>query len=455
MNENIQAGNETRVEKKEPSYEDIYDGKQYFTGESRELAKMKAMQEIGDEVGTERVRDLLNSIPDENSDKLFSANEKFDPWAEMKNIRTGTREENKDRLDLFKKKMAYQKIGMIEMQSILYDEINKKPRVTEDELEAKISELMNKYALSDHQRDIFEKSIEIYIERHNGITNYTKECLAKHGEISGKKLFEEMFKRAPYGRVDVVIKPMTLYLKMHNIKDYAYVESGAYMEGRDADKNEIKAANRSGGTKLGNSHIPGLEHTVAIENASSLAARIFWERSRKILTHEDQHNFNQLIDDALSGNSNEGLNPAGIEPPLIETQNDRELSDFDISLSVQNEICAYVKDGSDAESIRNYLLKRDTIYTYGEKYKKENKKNGEKFSQDYIDLVEGGIVAVFDLIKHGYSREEANALLYTENIFYWGNVVEKQLGKRKSIKQELKDKKKLTSLRGRIKRLFF
>lgn len=456
MNENIQRENVSKIEKKQyPTAEDIdnvADDKKYFKGESYELKRMKILREIGDEVGTERVRDLLNSLNEEGNGSVFSSDEKFDPWTEMKSIRKGASvEENRQRLDTFKKKMAYQKMGIIEMQSILYDTIDKSPNVTEKDLEEKISELMKKYAISVEQQAIFEKGIGIYVERHNGIVKNTKDCIKENGEVDGQKLFEKMFKRAPFGKVEVVIKPITVYLKLSDVKDYAYVESGAYKQQREADDEEIIKAKRSSGAKLINSQVPGMEHTVAIENTSKFA---FWsskkEVSNIVLTHEDQHNFNDVIEssfpiygkyDDASGDSNQKT-----ESEIENEKND--LRDADIELIVKDEICSYVKDGSNATSIRKTLLKKDTIYKFGENYKKENKNDDEQFSQEYVDLVECSIVAAFDLIKNGYTREEANAFLFPEDILYWPKAVERQLGIRKSPKQELKDRRDLSKTRS-------
>ena len=471
--------NSFKVEAKKLPKEPVKVDSETLADNSKELFRMKILREIGDEVETERVRDLLRLISDEDTpekellekqdSEIFLPNEVFDPVKEVRAIRTGSRKDSSARLEIFKKKLAYQKEGITEIQGILYREVDKNEEVKENDLAKSVAGLMAKYALSENQRGIFNEAMKIYVERHDGIVANTKDCLMADGKVDGEKLFGKIFKRSPQGKVEVVIKPITVYLKLYDIEDYAYVVSDAYVSGREANDEEIKDAERSDGTKLGNSHYPGMEHCVAVENTSKFLMRNSRARSEKTLIHEDQHNFNDLINESFVSSFERMKATSELHQEnesgkvKIEKEENASDRDFYIGLKAADEICSYAKDGSSPSKIRHVLLENDTLYEYGEDYKKENKKEGEQFSDEYIELIESAIAALFDLIENGYSREQATAFLFTEYISDWKKIVERQLGNRKRKKPEERGEKAdivsiidriKKSILGRIKRFF-
>jgi hypothetical protein len=207
-----------------------------------------------------------------------------------------------------------------------------------------------------------------------------------------------------------------------------------------------------------------MENVIALENVSRFSLPGFGKSSERILVHEEQHNFNCLIYDARAkaheelfpaDNENESEDSEALKENIEEV--DKEIEgrverDSEIRFKVKDEICAYVIDRSSAIGIRDMLLEEYGLYEFGEYYKEENKKKGERFSREYVELVEGGIVAMFDLIKNGYSRQEAVSLLFTENLMRWRLVVDRQLGVEKNKKKEIRDRNKLNPILYRIDR---
>ncbi len=419
--------------------------------DSANLQETKFLQHEADMKEVDRIMGLVREIPENSEEVIFSPGEQFDPHEELSKIRIGSKDENKKNLEIFKKKLIFQKKGIIEIQGLLYQEIGNNNEITAEQLKLNIADFKEKYALSDNQRLIFDSAIDTMIQRHEGIVENTQDCIREDGSVDGEKLFAKIFKKQPLGKVVVDILPCTIYLKTYNLQDYTYVHSSAYaINGLNINDSDVQNANRSGGVRLGDSQYPGLESVVTLQNATTMYKRLF---SNKILIHEDQHNFNNIINHALdAGETDITLND---KEDIIEFKR-RKANERDILIEVRaaDEICAYLKDGSNMQRIHDFLLGGATIYEYGEDYKQEEKKFGQQFSQEYIDIVDGGIVAIFDLLKNGYSREAAIAALFPETLTNWGKVTSRLLNKKKTFAEEQRDRKNIVSLMDRIDRAF-
>ncbi|HBI34479.1 MAG TPA: hypothetical protein DEA43_00970 [Candidatus Moranbacteria bacterium] len=430
----------------------------YSKSISQELAEMRIQQEKKDIDEIDKIMGFFR-VPERNNEvHVFDAGEKFDPYSEIDKIRVGSKKEKRHNLEIYKKKLIFQRKGITEMQTHLYELMQKKETMTVEMLKQSIADLEDKYALCDEQRRIFDSAIKIYAERHNGIVENTRDCIDEEGNIDGKKLYEKIFGRQPYGDVNVEILPITIYLRTFDFEDYAYVHSNAYKNKREIDDDEFKNASMSGGVKLWNSGFSGLESVVTLQNANNVVKRMFKSISDETRDHEDQHNFNDLIDEAFINNGS-ASSPIGENEEILrdvdekeKKKQDAESRDIGIEMMIGDEMCAFFKTGNSAQYIHDAILKKDTIYEYGKNYRKEKRKHGEQFSQNYKDLVDGGIVAMFDLLDHGYSRKEVIALLFFDLPSQWGKVVSRVLERRKTTTEEKQDRKKIVNIIDRISR---
>lgn len=450
MNEKAKLEAVSKTEKY--SYEDVaFKEGDHFVDRSEGLRDATREQEIRDKVAAKTILKSISNIPEQGSRGIFLSGDKFDPYEEIKKIRHGLKEERQEKLEDFKRKLAYQKQGIAKMQDYLYQVIEGKIDHDKKTTTAELVKMADHFALCDDQKHAFDVAYQICKKRHDGIARRLSGYVDGRGEIDGRGFYENVFGKKPRGKVEVEVRPITVHFKLYNIEDYAYIDSFAYKTKGKVEGKEIMKARRSSGKKLNNSGIPGLEQVITLENASDYSGWNDRENSERILTHEDRHNLNDVIERALwYAYDNQDSNNED-----DERKDDNCERDFEIESMIKDEICAYVKDGSPAGRIWDMILKKDTLYGYGKDFRKEKKREGEEFSQEYINLIEKGIVAMFDLIEDGYSKEEAIALLFSERLLLWPRVVERQLGKKKSGKQELNDRKKLNPIIKKIDRYIY
>lgn len=344
--------------------------------------------------------------------------EPIDFGKELKNIRSGTKEEQKQKLADFKEKLIEQKKGIAEIQKKLFEEVEKNPDAEIWEYLDLVKDLQEKHDLSDDQRFAIEKGLGAYSRTHQAIREKTEEYVDKEtGKIDGSKLYEKLFNQKPKGRVEVILRPAVIYVRIEDLDDYAAAYNHSAV---DQVTKEMKGeADSSGGCLLNN--IPGLEGAVALEKATNGRFDKMDKYSNATLQHEEQHAFNKII--------NRGYN-AEWERDLTN----KDLGEIGIEDQVKDEISAFFKDGRSAEDIRRILLNPETIYKYGFEYKKGEKgdKEESEFSQKYVDLVEKGIQAYADLLEAGHSKEDAQALLFVEPLSKWTKTTERLLGEDKT-----------------------
>jgi len=361
---------------------------------------------------------------------------------EVKKIRSGTKEERKQKLAEFKEKLTAQKKAISEIQKQLFAGVEKNPDASVDQYLESVKDLIEQNGLSEDQKKAFKDGIENYKKTHQAIWDNTKDCIdAETGKIDGPKLYEKLFNHKPSGRVEVILRPAMIYLRAENLDDYAI----AYNHGAvDQVTDEMREkANKSAGCMLNNFKIAGLENAIALEKATD--GKFELPHNEKTLQHEQQHVFNRIIQHGYDAEGEktakemESIDKKYKKNPTNDNKDIKEknlaIKNINIENSAKDEIAAYFKQGSSPEYVREVLLKPDTIYKYGFDYKGGDK-NKSEFSQEYIDLVDNGIAAYSNFLKAGYSVEDAQGLLFVEPLSKWAKVVERIVGE---PKEEIKD----------------
>lgn len=355
---------------------------------------------------------------------------------ELKSIRSGTKEEQRQKLEEFKKKMIEQKKGMAEIQKKLLGEVEKNPNASVEEYLKLIQDSFDELNLSNDQRAAFKKSLESYVETHQAIDRNTRDCIDSNtGKVDGLKLYEKLFDRKPEGKVEVILRPAMIYVRIENLDDYALACTGGAADSV-TDKMREKAIN-SGGRVLRSCKIADLKDVVALEKATD--GRFSNGVNDEVLKHEEQHVLNSIIQHGYDAEL-EKINKKKIV--------DKEYVDnVVIENRIKDEISAYFKEGRSPEYIRETLLKSDTIYEYGFNYKGGDVKKAE-FSQEYVDLVENGISAYAYLLRIGYSAEDVQGLLFVEPLSKWMKVAERITGKKvvKTEKEKTKREDEINKL---------
>ncbi|NTV40820.1 MAG: hypothetical protein HGA61_00925 [Candidatus Moranbacteria bacterium] len=369
----------------------------------------------------------------------------FDPEAELKKIRRGSREERNQNLNVFKEKMIEQKKGIALIQKALFEKIGENPDETSDEYFESIRELVDRFSLSHDQQLAIKKGLQSYSYSHRAIKENIEDCkVSETGKIDGPKLYEKLFNRKPIGRIEVIVRPAMIYIRVENLDDYVVSYNYGAIDNVTDDLKQV--ANKSCGCKLVNFKIKGLENAIALENATDgefdTMSMLAWET----LKHEEQHVFNETINQSFNPEQqkinkkmewytrNFGEDKHAYEKDVLEKYlEDKYDRNIGIENLIKDEISAYFIEGKSTGEILNILLKPTTIYRYGFDYKGGDKEKS-KFSQKYIELVKNGISAYNQLLKQGYSREDAQGLLYVEPLSKWIKVVER-LGKKNKHKK--------------------
>lgn len=389
---------------------------------------------------------------------------RFNPEKELKSIRSGTKEERRQKLANFKEKLVEQKKILTEVQKRLFEEIEKNPDATAEEYLKSIEKLSEGY-LSALQKESIKNGLDSYIRRHQAIKENTRDCIdPETGKIDGPKLYEKLFNKKPIGRVEVLLRPAIIYLRIENLDDYTVSFNHGAIE-QVTDK-ERKRSNESGGCKLGNFHIKGLENAITLEKATDGNFDKMSPYAKVTLEHEEQHSINAILRNAYDAEEvkrskntqkrvdriNKGAKAGELDQIITESQED--FRNIEIEKSIKDEISAYFRDGRSSKDTRNILLSPKTIYEYGFDYKGGSREKSE-FSQKYIDLVENGIIAFDDLLKSGYTAKDAQSLLFVESLSNWPKVVERLTGRKKNADEIESDKMNLSpiSLEKKFKKL--
>ena len=376
----------------------------------------------------------------------------FHPEKEVKKIHSGTKEEQKLKLYEFKKKLIEQKKGIAEIQKKLLKEMEKNPDASSEEYLKSIQELFEKFDLSNEQRIAFEKGIYAYSRSHHAIKENTKDYINKKtGEIDGLALYEKLFNQKPNGRIEVILRPAMIYIRIENLDDYVIARSkgdGTIDSITDKEKEELR---KSAGCLLSNFNMLGLQNSIALENATN--GTFDDPVDYRTLRHESQHVLNVLIKHGYSAEQNKLLSKLVSDNPYLSQEHIKkkyaeDITNIKIEDRIKDEISAFFKSGDSVGDIRDSLLNPNTIYDYGFDYKGGDKEKAE-FSQEYIKLVNDGISAYSDLLDAGYSKEDAQALLYVEPLSKWPKVVERITTKIKSPEEQEAEK----VLKGKIEKL--
>ena len=412
--------------------------------------------------------------------------EQFFPELELKNIRSLPKNEQRQALETYKEKLAYQKEGIAMMQEGFIATIRRNPDVLVPELNANLVKWAKEYGMSNDQIRVAVNILQEYLTKHRAVREFS----AKHP--NDQEAFEACFGVRPHGKVELVEGPITLYFRCFDSKDYALIHSQKFLPSSETvDKKDIKNANKSAGVSIGMSRIKNLKGTIIAENQGSLDAKLDRAFSAKIfslilgthgdelwrgtLIHEEQHAIKRLFEEPLRreeffDNFWQSLNKNDMDGAENALKNYLRHRREEGEVRAKDEILAYLKEGvSDSATLRT-LMEKKGLYNYFKNSRKDiedylkgknemgkvffqafdlaknkdlrkgilssfKKMDKQVFEEEYKDILKSGIDSYRTLMRSGYSQDQTIALLINEPLDKWKKVVDRIL------EQKNKDKK--------------
>lgn len=391
--------------------------------------------------------------------------EVFDPEAELKNIRKGTKAEQHEKLATYKEQLILQKRFIANMNRCIVRSFEQNPQLNTEEFYGSLQQFMDQAKLAGWQREVMKGVIDKFSEQNKKVSAFLDQYRGgEGGEIDPVRVYEGLFGKKPVGRVEVIPTGVSIQIRTEDLRDYAFVTSRSYVNAPAValTEQQLAEANQSAGLKTGSRLQPDLGGSIILENCSQPGRfESKDENSEETRRHEQQHVYNGIIqnvydaDRIKAGKRNDAL-VSMINKKFEEVKNKQDRTDEDVDqvineskrvraererivdnagleAGIKDEISAYFTENENpsADVIRLTLLGQKTIYdNYNERYKAREGSDAKrgKFSQEYMGKVDSGIVAFDRMLKAGYSKEDVQAMLFTEPLSSWGRMADRFLG---------------------------
>lgn len=391
--------------------------------------------------------------------------ETFDPEKELasfKNPPTGggaeekkeRRKINQERLDELKDTLAVQKEDLADLRAGLITAVQENPALSLEEMRNYADSYAERSGFSKAQKQEAYRVIEEYGKKNRAVLKLKTRF---EGNDDACEVFTMLFKERPEGRIEIFYGPMTIFLRCHNLRDYAWIFSGLYAEPRRKTKNNltdeiIAQAQHSGGLRAIDSNWGDLSGCVLVEKATPDDSP---EHMQNIFAHEKEHAIEHLfpLEKEQAQLSKRELKSA----PTAEAKK-QLLEKFLLALRkdsdhrVKDEIFAYFTGGRTADDIKQLLTMKEReggLYDYFSQAR-ENLTPSlvNEFGIEHKALFEETVNELFDLTKNtgayynyicerisafqkllnaGYNVEQAKGLLEYEPVWKWEKAVKRQL----------------------------
>lgn len=359
--------------------------------------------------------------------------------SEILKIEPGTKKD--EALGIFKLKLAEQQKGLALLKESLFETIN--DNESNDKLRFSLENIMyeysDEYKFSPYQKDCIKDLIAEFLKRNKAVNNFWKE---NNGDPV--KMYKEIFKIQPNGKVEVKMGPMSTTFICSDLVDYARLYNGDYSGNsyKEVESKTIENARKSGGvfTQGAPEDRPDLRYSI-------IGVKELWCMA-EVIKHEEQHAI-----DRVYANNIESVNLKNLELSLYFCKNATEAEKLAIAFckdkiigageNAKDEILAYKTDEyEDSEEILAKLTKtrlEGGLYDYvDQKELLESivlnlmrfKDDREEIYQEakrviidkYRELIEKGICAVDILRRKGYGEQGIVAVLMPQELGKWGKI---------------------------------
>lgn len=390
-------------------------------------------------LGKELIKDHVTVEKIEDKSPLKSG-EIFDPEEELARIFSLKSGDRRSQLAAFKEKLAFQKEGLSTIQETLAENIRQNPNGSANAFFESVGELVDKYGLSPYQKGCTFHMINEYCKVHK----QSYELRRKYPEDIN--LYKGIFGRQPKGKVEVIEGPY-FYFRLHDLRDFAFVQSRAFAKKRELQPEDIEYADKIAGASV-NVPLSKADIVILAENAGG---REFDENSENTMKHEEQH--------AIEGLFDKRIQPHDFYKEFEEAKTDNERAlivkrHFRFIRQMgeekaKGEILAYLKEAQDASLMKDGLFNIMTNLDYynffphteeytsdllGLEVDEEKKQAVEEFAEkifvnEFENNIKDGIGSFCKLEKMGYSKEKIIAALIQEPLSKWKKVVKRLANK--------------------------
>ncbi len=367
--------------------------------------------------------------PDSNQeeDSPIKPGEVFDASKELLEIKKSHGAEGLEQLALFKEKLKYQKEGLAMIEDKLMDYLHNNSDFSLPDIRDLIASDLDKYGFGQDFRESMLDFSKNLFNRSKNIKKVVSECLDEGGNLDNAKLFERLFFRPPLGDLKVEVDNISIYVRLNNDDDFAYIARGAYKKKRAINDVDREVAQSTGGLALSDYPSAKLRGLILVECPDYYENENVHQETK---LHEQQHAFNFLLKKFEFSDYELGLKKL----TAFNESNDEELDEDEkgnnsimflinnprIEAAIKDEITAYLKGRTDTKEISNALLSPDTIYDFGSGYNLPDITDSDgSLSYKYMKLVEQGLIAFAKLQEEGYPYEAVHAVLFSEPLAFW------------------------------------
>lgn len=340
----------------------------------------------------------------------------FDPEKELDLVAKITDPDLKrESLDVYKKELLAQKIGIAKLIGDLEKIIMKSPDLGSDKFKEMVHSKSPELKLNQEQLDYFER----VINRFQGQRHLIKEYQEKG--ISGLEIFKQHCGAWPKGEIEIEYGPVSINLKFKNLEDYLQYTD------RKITEETKKEAEYEGG-RFCQIEIPAelMLNTVAFKPGI--------KEKDKLIIHEEMHALRTFFDRSLIP---EALNLVTKEiKKAVELNNQKIIKEKfkeylkykteDYLNYLAEEILAEYRRGQKLKEINDNIIEvylpdifKDIEEDQFERFTDLIKERKDYLNSKIVEKLNDLFKAIEILEKNKYSRQEIIALLVTESPEKW------------------------------------
>ncbi|MDO8571337.1 MAG: hypothetical protein Q7R79_01530, partial [bacterium] len=349
--------------------------------------------------------------------------------------------DRKRALHLWKQAYHTQKIALAHVYAEIHSLIHRDPDCGIDA----IGKIVRTKGLTQFQNTAIMHSFYEYQKRHAAVSTLRLQFR------DDRELFAKIFGLPPCGELSIIVGPMTLYFRCHDIRDYTRIYSELFSPHQDITENQIEEAMKSGGVAIFSAPpvFPALEGTLIAEHAG---IRTFGRKAEEIYRHEEQHAIFNLMKYLVWSAMNKTLNISFSDLRGASRKHDVSLFRSLLiryfkserqkgEIRAQNEILAYTIMGTSSRRIIHLLSQKKEdggLYDYFRETSKELRVALTRsqclpkmyddlytrvFEKEYYGLVKNSVRAITILAEAGFSPHMCVGLLMAEPLNTWQKVI--------------------------------
>ncbi|MBI2064967.1 MAG: hypothetical protein HYT62_02865 [Candidatus Yanofskybacteria bacterium] len=294
----------------------------------------------------------------------------FAPEAELETIKKAVAELPEEEqsiqrrllMDDFRKRLKTFRKNMAQAQVDLEKALRENPDAELDELESMATKIVSKNSVLSQAR-YFNQAVESYFQAHKDIVSTVEDYRARYPNDWETKLFIDLFGQPPHDKIEIEIMPINMYIKTHNLGDYAAVMGGSE-----------ERARMSVGVAL-NQKFPRVVqlsgNKVLVENTSLRPSHTYSEETIK--PHEEEHSIHKNIypRSVFVKSERNWLKGLMIGQEIGPVLFDKVIRDSITTIlltrwlyGAKTEILAYMKQGKEIDGIKNLLTESPGLYSY-------------------------------------------------------------------------------------------